>query len=210
MNFREIFYFLDTLKYAHERVVEYQIKLSPHRFSFKRRSEKSGDIRGSLVPIIGTLGQKLKSICLEYHTRQCMIVSSGLKLATSRNEPTKLWEGNVSSRVCLSTGGPMWPSPRMHRTSLYRPLRPLRPCPPSPYRTSPCLYIVPWSLLGQDWKRVQTWFSWGPPCTALPQCWHLVDAYWNMCGGQAGIMHPNGMFSCLESRQRTWIYGLCS
>ena len=107
MNFGEIFYFLDTLKYAHDRVVEYQIKLSPYRFSFKRRSEKSGDIRGSLVPIIGTLGQKLKSICLEYHTRQCMIVSSGLKLATSRNEPTKLWEGNVSSRVCLSTGGPM-------------------------------------------------------------------------------------------------------
>ena len=132
MNFREIFYFLDTLKYTHERVVEYQIKWSPHRFSFKRRSEKSGDIRGSLVPIIGTLGQKLKSLCLEYHTRQCMIVSSGLKLATSRNEPTKLGEGNVSSRVCLSTGGPMWPLPRMHWTSLYRPQR---PCPP---HTGPC------------------------------------------------------------------------
>ena len=139
-------------KYVHERIVEYQVKCSPHRFSFKRRSEKSGDIRGSLVPVTGTLGQKLKSICLEYHRRQCMIVSSGLKMATSRNEPTKLWKGNVSSRICLSTGGgPMWSLPRMHWTSLYRPPR---PCP----HTGPCplVYTGPWSIPGQDWKPVQT------------------------------------------------------
>ena len=33
---------------------------------------------------------------------------------------TKLQEGNVFTAVCLFTGGPMWPLPIMHWTSLYK------------------------------------------------------------------------------------------
>ena len=35
--------------------------------------------------------------------------------------PTKLWEGNVFSRICLFTGCPMWPLAMMHWTSPYSP-----------------------------------------------------------------------------------------
>ena len=53
--------------------------------------------------------------------------------------PTKLWNGNVFTRVCLSTRGPNVTLPTMHCTWLYRP-RPWAYC--SPYQTWDLLLLT--------------------------------------------------------------------
>ena len=75
---------------------------------------------------------------------------------------TKLQEGNVFSHVCVCLsfhpqGGPMWPLPIMHWTSLYRVLP---PCRGTHLCTGPTLASDIW------WPRLDTCsnsFTWGSP-----------------------------------------------
>ena len=87
--------------------------------------------------------------------------------------PTKLPESNVFTRVCLSVhggGGPMWPLPMMHWSSLYRP--PL-PCP-GPLSASDIFWL---SLVVSS-----NLFTWG---TAPNWYWHLVATEVHSVGKRA-------------------------
>ena len=122
--------------------------------------------------------------------------------------PTKLREGNVFSRVCLSVilsrgwGAPIWPLPMMHWTSL---------CRVSPYlnlQPAPSLYRDP------RHRHVQTWISLyrdipSPPythifklvqlethCTTPPPKHVCTCSLWSTHNRQAGGWHPIGMLSC--------------
>ena len=108
--------------------------------------------------------------------------------------PTKLREGNVFSRVCLSFCpqgvGPMWPLPMMQWTSLY-----------SPNCSSPTLCT--WDLTGQGPSHtVQTCSLQDPPQPHL--CWHLVAIEAHTVGASGRYAFYWNAFSCaLVTRGRS-------
>ena len=122
--------------------------------------------------------------------------------------PTELWEGNVFSCMCLSSGlSPranvsMWPLPMMPWTSLYgasssqtSDLGPTCPQfldirPGNPSSPSLCCYWHLVAIIGDLFKHVRLRKS-------LPR---VTSGYghWRTHSFQVGGTHPTGMHSCLE------------
>ena len=122
--------------------------------------------------------------------------------------PTELWEGNVFSCMCLSSGlspranVPMWPLPMMPWTSLYRAsssqtsdLGPTCPQfldirPGNPSIPSLCCYWHLVAIIGDLFKHVRL-------RKPLPR---VTSGYghWRTHSFQVGGTHPTGMLSCLE------------
>ena len=132
---------------------------------------------------------------------------------------TKLCQGNVSTGICLFTGGrgdPMWPLPIMHRTTLYLQPPPtcnlVPPLPPPPDMGPGYLPLCYWHLeviTGDLFKLVHL-ITYPPPRTpplvATETCKvgkRAYTSYWNVVLFCTYLYHRNSnltsvYFSSLE------------
>ena len=122
------------------------------------------------------------------------------RISTFYRPPTKLWESNVFSSVCLSTRGlSMWPLPMMYWTSLYR--------PPSRLHLTdmghvdlfwPWPYPHPHSLIVTSEPSLQTFSNLcSLDLTVQPPLVLTSGGHWSTYSWQASSMHITGMLSCI-------------